>query len=216
MSTADIFQLFKAMLEASKNTLQIFGLTIIFGIPLGLVVSLGRMTKHKIINIPVKVYLLLMRGTPLILQLLVVFFVPPLVFGVSVDRKMAAVIAFCLNYGAYFAEIFRSGFQSIPGGQKEAAKVLGFTKSQSFFKIILPQVVKRVLPPMGSEFMTLVKDSALVQVIGVSEIYQLASNTVSTTASIIPLAMAGGFYLVLNAVVSKIFTMVEKRLDYYK
>lgn len=216
MSTTDIFQLFKSMVEASGNTILIFVLTLLFGLPLGLIISIGRMSKYKVVHIPIKVYLLIMRGTPLILQLLVVFFVPPLVFGIRVDRFSAAVIAFTLNYAAYFGEIFRSGFQSIPKGQKEAAKVLGFTTNQTFFKITLPQMVKRVLPPMGSEFMTLVKDSALVQVIGVPEIYQLASNTVSSTASIIPLVMAGVFYLVMNAVVSKIFSSVEKRLDYYK
>jgi len=216
MSTADIFQLFKSMVEASGNTILIFALTLLFGLPFGLVIAVGRMSKYKVVYIPIKVFLLIMRGTPLILQLLVVFFVPPLVFGIGVDRFSAAVIAFTLNYAAYFGEIFRSGFQSIPKGQKEAAKVLGFSTNQTFFKIILPQVIKRVLPPMGSEFMTLVKDSALVQVIGVPEIYQLASNTVSSTASIIPLVMAGVFYLVMNAVVSKIFSIAEKRLDYYK
>lgn len=211
-----IVKLFGFMLQATGKTLQIFSLTLLFGLPLGLIVSLGRMSKFVLFRGPVKVYLLIMRGTPLILQLMFWYFAPYYIAGFTMSRTAAAVLAFTLNYAAYFAEIYRSGIEGVPVGQREAAFVLGFNKVQTFFRIVLPQVIKRILPPMGNEFMTLVKDTALVQVIGVAEIYQLASKNMTRSGSVVPLVMAGVFYLVMNTVVEQAFALAEKKLDYYR
>jgi amine acid ABC transporter, permease protein, 3-TM region, His/Glu/Gln/Arg/opine family len=215
MSQGAILKLFIFMLEASKVTGEIFFLTILFSLPLGLLVSFGRMSKFKIVNYLIRFYLLIMRGTPLILQLFFFFYFPGFVFGHSLPRFWAAILSMTLNYAAYFAEIYRSGIESMPKGQYEAATVLGFSKKQTFFKIILPQVIKVIIPPMGNEFMTLVKDTALVTVIGVGEIYRLATEQTSNTGSLVPLIMAGVFYLVMNSVVSKCFDISEKKLNYY-
>ncbi|MBS7007183.1 amino acid ABC transporter permease [Anaerostipes sp.] len=198
------------------QTLIIFFLTLVFGLTLGLVLALGRMTKFKIIQLPVRFYLLIMRGTPLILQLYGFYFGLNLLLGIRIERTMAAVVAFSLNYAAYFAEIYRSGIQAIPNGQYEAAKVLGFGKAQTFFKIILPQVVKIILPPMGSECMTLVKDTSLAHVIGVMEIYVVAANNMSRSRGMEYLIVAGIFYLIMNMIVSKVFGILEKRMSYYR
>ena len=198
------------------QTLIIFFLTLVFGLTLGLVLALGRMTRFKIIQLPVRFYLLIMRGTPLILQLYGFYFGLNLLLGIRIERTMAAVVAFSLNYAAYFAEIYRSGIQAIPNGQYEAAKVLGFGKAQTFFKIILPHVVKIILPPMGSECMTLVKDTSLAHVIGVMEIYVVAANNMSRSRGMEYLNVAGIFYLIMNMIVSKVFGILEKRMSYYR
>lgn len=198
------------------QTLIIFFLTLVFGLTLGLVLALGRMTRFKIIQLPVRFYLLIMRGTPLILQLYGFYFGLNLLLGIRIERTMAAVVAFSLNYAAYFAEIYRSGIQAIPNGQYEAAKVLGFGKAQTFFKIILPQVVKIILPPMGSECMTLVKDTSLAHVIGVMEIYVVAANNMSRSRGMEYFIVAGIFYLIMNMIVSKVFGILEKRMSYYR
>lgn len=198
------------------QTLIIFFLTLVFGLTLGLVLALGRMTRFKIIQLPVRFYLLIMRGTPLILQLYGFYFGLNLLLGIRIERTMAAVVAFSLNYAAYFAEIYRSGIQAIPNGQYEAAKVLGFGKAQTFFKIILPQVVKIILPPMGSECMTLVKDTSLAHVIGVMEIYVVTANNMSRSRGMEYLIVAGIFYLIMNMIVSKVFGILEKRMSYYR
>lgn len=198
------------------QTLIIFFLTLVFGLTLGLVLALGRMTRFKIIQLPVRFYLLIMRGTPLILQLYGFYFGLNLLLGIRIERTMAAVVAFSLNYAAYFAEIYRSGIQAIPNGQYEAAKVLGFGKAQTFFKIILPQVVKIILPPMGSECMTLVKDTSLAHVIGVMEIYVVAANNMSRSRGMEYLIVAGIFYLIMNMIVSKVFGILEKQMSYYR
>lgn len=198
------------------QTLIIFFLTLVFGLTLGLVLALGRMTRFEIIQLPVRFYLLIMRGTPLILQLYGFYFGLNLLLGIRIERTMAAVVAFSLNYAAYFAEIYRSGIQAIPNGQYEAAKVLGFGKAQTFFKIILPQVVKIILPPMGSECMTLVKDTSLAHVIGVMEIYVVAANNMSRSRGMEYLIVAGIFYLIMNMIVSKVFGILEKRMSYYR
>ncbi|MDF2801317.1 MAG: amino acid transporter rane protein family [Anaerocolumna sp.] len=216
MTQEALLKLFRFMCDASFTTIKIFALTLIFGLPLGLIVSFGRMSKLIIINAPIKLYLLIMRGTPLILQLFFFFYFPFYIFGSTLPRFWAAILAMSINYAAYFAEIYRSGIESMPKGQYEAAKVLGFSKYQTFIKIILPQVIKRIMPPMGNEFMTLVKDTALVSVIGVSEIYDLATDTMSKASSLIPLIMAGVFYLIMNSVVSKACTMAENKMSYYK
>ena len=204
------------MLQGTLMTLRIFFSTLVFALPLGLLVSLGRMSKIKIINWPVRLFILIMRGTPLMLQLLFVFYGLKPLFGIQLDRVIAAQVAFALNYAAYFAEIYRGGIESIPDGQYEAAKVLGFNKKQTFFRIILPQVVKRTIPPMGNEFITLVKDTSLAQVIAVVELLKVTNNWVSSAVSMVPFVIAAVFYLVMNGVVTRCFTIAEKRLSYYR
>ena len=199
-----------------KETLTLFFLTLILGLILGLVLAKGRMTRFWVIQIPVRFFLLIMRGTPLILQLYGFYFGLYYVAGLSLDRMTAAVISFSLNYAAYFAEIYRSGIQAIPKGQYEAAKVLGFGKAQTFFKIVLPQVVKIITPSLGSECMTLVKDTSLAYVIGVMEIYVVATNQMARSRGMIYLVVAGIFYLVMNTIVSKIFDVIEKKMNYYR
>lgn len=216
MDFENIITLVKNMIPSSIVTLEIFFLTIIFSSILGMIVAFGRMSKHSIIRIPVQLFLLIMRGTPLILQLMFFYFAPFYIFGATLPRFWAAILAFTLNYSAYFAEIYRSGIESIPKGQYEAATVLGFKKSETFFKIILPQVVKRILPPFSNELMTLVKDTALAQVIGVAEIFKLAGATMSSQFSTVPLIVAGVFYLLMNTVVERFCYYLEKKLDYYK
>ena len=202
--------------EGTLVTLQIFFLTLLFSLPLGLVVSFGRMSGNKLLSSLVKLYIDIMRGTPLILQLIVVYFAPYYLFGINTERFAAAVAAFILNYSAYFAEIYRGGIQSIPKGQYEAAGVLGFTGPQTFMRIVLPQVVKRILPPISNEVITLVKDTALVQVLGVSELFRVANNEASRVSSITPLFIAGVFYFVMNWLVTRVFHFTERKLDYYR
>lgn len=204
------------MLQATLMSLQIFFVTLIFSLPLGMLVATGRMSKHKIIHLPVRFYILIMRGTPLMLQLLFIFYGFKPIFGIQLERVLAAEVAFVLNYAAYFAEIFRGGIEGIPRGQYEAAKVLGFTRNQTFFRIVLPQVVKHIIPPMGNEFITLVKDTSLAQVIGVVELLKITSNWVSSAVNMTPFAIAGLFYLVMNGVVTHCFTVAENRLSYYR
>ncbi|WP_195199571.1 amino acid ABC transporter permease [Faecalispora jeddahensis] len=204
------------MFTATLMSLQIFFFTLIVSLPLGLLVALGRMSKLKIVNLPVRFYILIMRGTPLMLQLLFMFYALKPLLGIQLDRVLAAEVAFALNYAAYFAEIYRGGLESIPNGQREAAKVLGYTKSQAFFHIVLPQVVKRITPPMGNEFITLVKDTSLAQVIGVVELLKVTSQWVSSAVDMTPLVIAGLFYLVMNGIVTRAFTVLENRLSYYQ
>ena len=216
MDFESIINLVKNMLPSSIVTLEIFFLTIIFSSILGMFVAFGRMSKYAIIRIPIQVFLLIMRGTPLILQLMFFYFAPYYIFKATLPRFWAAILAFTLNYSAYIAEIYRSGIESIPVGQYEAATVLGFGKTETFFKIILPQVVKRIIPPFSNELMTLVKDTALAQVIGVAEIFKLAGATMSSQFSTVPLIVAGVFYLVMNTVVERFCFYLEKKLDYYE
>lgn len=209
---------FLLLVKGMVVTLEIFLLTLIFSIPLGMLVSFGRKSKVTPLRWLIGVYISIMRGTPLILQLVVVFYGPYYVFGpdAMMARFMAAVVAFTLNYAAYFCEIFRGGIESIPKGQYEAGEVLGFTKGQTFFRIILPQVIKRILPPISNEVITLVKDTALVQIIGVAEIFRAAFNESSRLGAIAPLFWAGLFYYVMNLVVAQLFAIAEKKLNYYR
>lgn len=204
------------MLNGSLTAIQLFLLTLFFSLPLGLLVARARLSRRRWISAPIRIYLLVMRGTPLILQLIFFMYAPPYVLGFPVDRFFAAVMAFTLNYAAYFAEIYRGGIESIPAGQYEAGKVLGFTGSQTFFRIILPQVIKRIMPACGNEFMTLVKDTALAQTIGVAELFRAAQNSSSRLASIVPIIIAGVFYLVMNSVVSTGFSVAERKFEYYR
>lgn len=194
---------------------QIFVLTFIFSIPLGIIVAVLRNSKNKIISLFMKLYILLIRGTPIMLQIIVVYFCPYYMFGISYDRFVAIIIAFVINYAAYFSEIFRSGINSIPQGQIEAAYTLGFNKVQTFFLIILPQVVKIILPSMSNEVISLLKTTSLAQIIGVTEMFSLAQKQASYNFSIIPLVLAGGYYLILVLFVSILFNKAEKKLEYY-
>lgn len=204
------------LLEGTWKAIQLFCLTLVLSVPLGLAVARAGQSRSRLITVPIRFYLLIMRGTPLILQLIFFMFFPPFVLGITVDRFVAAIIAFALNYAAYFAEIFRGGIESIARGQYEAAHVLGFTPWQTFQRIILPQVVKRILPACGNECMTLVKDTALAQTIGVAELFRAAQNSTSRMVSIVPIVIAGGLYLLMNSVVAYAFSRSEKRLNYYR
>ena len=204
------------MLEGTVTSLQVFFLTVLFSLPLGFVVAKGRMSRNFLLRGIVNLYIQIMRGTPLILQLIFVYFAPYYVVGVSYDRFTAVIVAFVLNYSAYFAEIYRSGLQSIEKGQYEASKVLGFSKTHTFFYIVLPQVIKRILPSLGNEVVTLVKDTALAQTIGVSELFRVAQNAASRMFSTMPIFVAGVFYFVMNYIVSKLFDFFEKKLSYYR
>jgi len=204
------------LLEGTLVTLEIFFLTLLFSLPLGLLISFGRMSKNRLLSEIVKIYIDIMRGTPLILQLIVIYFAPSMLFGLNIDRFIAAVTAFVLNYAAYFAEIFRGGIESMPKGQYEAAQVLGFTGTQTFMGIILPQVIKRILPPISNEVITLVKDTALVQTLGVSELFRVAKNEATRVSNVTPLFIAGVFYFVMNWIVTRVFHFTEKKLNYYR
>ncbi|WP_304245034.1 amino acid ABC transporter permease [Gracilinema caldarium] len=209
-------QLLGQMLSGTMVSLLVFILTLLFSIPLALPVALARRSKSKILRVPVSLYVLVMRGTPLILQLIFVYFAPYYLFGISYDRFTAVIIAFAVNYAAYFAEIYRGGIDAIPKGQWEAAKVLGLTRTQTLFKIILPQVVRRILPAMGNEVITLVKDTALAQTIGVAELFRVAQNASARQFSTLPIFIAGVFYFVMNWLVTVAFEAAEKKLGYYK
>lgn len=209
-------QLFMQLLQGTGVSLEIFSLTLIFSIPLGFVVCAGRMAKIAPIRWIVDLYIQIMRGTPLLLQLLFFYFAPFYIFHASLPRFWAAILAFSLNYSAYFAEIYRSGMQAIDKGQYEASKVLGFTRPYTFFHIVLPQVVKNIMPSIGNEVITLVKDTALASTIGVIELFRIAQTASSREFSTIPIFVAGIFYFVMNYVVSKVFDIIEKRMAYYR
>ena len=200
-------------------SIQIFLVTLIFSLPLGMVVAFGRMSKHPLLQGAVKAYISIMRGTPLMLQLMVVYFGPYYLFGIKITnsyRLWAAWIGFVINYAAYFAEIYRSGIQSMPVGQYEAAKLLGYGKVQTFFKIILPQVMKRILPSVTNEVITLVKDTSLAFTISVLEMFAIAKALASSQTSLIPFAAAGVFYYVFNLVVAVGMEYAEKKMAYYQ
>ena len=211
-----MLKLIPIMLEGTLVTLEVFALTLVFSLILGLPIAMGRMSRFKPLSALVNLFLLIIRGTPLMLQLIFVYFVPYHVFGVSYDRFVAAVIAITVNYAAYFAEIYRGGLMSVPRGQYEAAKVLGYTKSQTFFRIILPQVIKVITPACGNEVITLVKDTALVQVIGVTELLRVAQTQSSRLFSTWPIVVAGVFYFVMNWVVTVAFMILERKMRYYR
>ncbi len=211
-----MLKMLEAMGQGTVVSLEVFVLTLLISIPLALPVAFGRMSRNPVLSGAVNLYLLVMRGTPLILQLIFVYFAPYYLFGLSGGRFTAVIVAFSINYAAYFAEIYRGGIESIPKGQYEAAKVLGFTKGQTFFRIVLPQVVKRILPAMGNEVITLVKDTALAQTIGVAELFRAAQNASARQFSTLPIFVAGVFYFVMNWVVSAAFARAEKRLAYYR
>ncbi|HIW20509.1 MAG TPA: amino acid ABC transporter permease [Candidatus Dorea intestinavium] len=197
----------------------IFITTLLFSLPLGLLVAFGRMSKNKIVSTLIKGYISIMRGTPLMLQLMVVYFGPYYIFGIRISdsyRLVAALIGFVINYAAYFAEIYRGGIESMPKGQYEAAKVLGYTKGQTFFRIILPQVFKRILPSITNEVITLVKDTSLAFSIAVIEMFTVAKQLAATTSSVVPFIAAGVFYYIFNLLVAILMEKIEKHLNYYR
>ena len=201
------------------TTVSIFGLTLLFSMPLGMVVAFGRMSKNRLLQGVVKAYISIMRGTPLMLQLMVVYFGPYYLFKIKITnsyRIWAAWIGFVVNYAAYFAEIYRSGIQSMPAGQYEAAKLLGYSKPQTFFKIILPQVIKRILPSVTNEVITLVKDTSLAFTISVLEMFAIAKALASSQTSLIPFVAAGVFYYLFNLVVAMAMDFAERKLAYYQ
>ncbi len=205
------------LLEGFGSTCLLFILTLVLAIPLGLIVAFGSMTKFKPVSVITKCFVWVIRGTPLMLQIFVVFYVPSLVFDVGIEsRLMAVLIAFVINYACYFSEIYRGGIESVPKGQYEAGEVLGMTKSQIFFKVILLQVVKRIIPPMGNEIITLVKDTSLARVIGVIELIRGAEKILARYALVWPLFYAGLFYLLFNGLLTLLFGYLEKKLGYFK
>lgn len=207
--------LLQQMLIGTVTSLKIFALTLLFALPLGMLVAKGRMSKNPIISNLVNVYIMIMRGTPLILQLIFVYFAPYYIFHASYDRFTAVIVGFVINYAAYFAEIYRGGVQAIPKGQYEASLVLGFSKAHTFTHIVAPQVIKRIIPAMGNEVITLVKDTALAQTIGVAELFRVAQNASAREFSTMPIFIAGVFYFIMNAAVSRSFDQLEKKLNYY-
>lgn len=198
------------------ENLFLFFVTLLGAIPLGLTITFGSMSRFKPVKWLAKTFIWVIRGTPLMLQLFVVLYVPGLVFGVPMQSRMtAALVAFIINYAAYFSEIFRGGIESIPKGQYEAGQVLGMTKTQVFFKVVLLQVIKRIVPPMGNEIITLVKDTSLARVIAIAELI-MAAERYAGKGYIWPLFYTGVFFLVFNGLLSLLFNFIEKKLDYYK
>ncbi len=232
MSWEEILQCTEIIARYLLPTLKIFGFTLIFSIPLGMVVALLKMCRFKPVSWLINVYILIMRGTPLMLQIITIYYAIPMLkmadspflqnLFAGVDTRSdsyqftALITAFALNYAAYFAEIFRGGIESISRGQYEAATTLGFTKLQTFFRIILPQVVKRIVPASSNEVITLVKDTSLASVIAYAEIFRKAREQMVTYSNLTPLFIAGIFYFIMNALLTVLFSAIEKKLDYYK
>lgn len=234
MSQKEIFDVTKILLEYLVPTLKLFTATLVFSIPLGLIVAMLKKCRFKPVSWLTSLYILIMRGTPLMLQIIAIYYaipylklsnnLPGFVKGIvdmvdikSANYMFAAVtVAFSLNYAAYFAEIFRGGIESIPKGQYEAAACLGLTKFQTFFRIILPQVIKRILPASSNEIIILVKDTSLANIIAYAEIIMKAKQQMQLYSSLTPLFIAGIFYLVLTVILTAAFSLIEKKLDYYK
>lgn len=205
-----------SLIEGLMTTLKIFGLTLLMALPLGLIISFGSMSKIAIIKWPIKLLIWIIRGTPLMLQLVVFGFGPGLLGIDGMSTFLAVMIAFVLNYACYFSEIFRGGIEGIPKGQYEAGYVLGMTKSQVFFKVVLMQVVKRIIPPMSNEFLTLVKDTSLANTIMIYEITWNAKRFMNSEHILWPLFYSGVFYLAVNGILTLLFGYIEKKMDYYK
>ena len=216
MNLDNILNTFEILFSGIGTTLEIFIISLVLSIPFGILIALGRNSKNKVLSGIMNLYILIIRGTPIMLQIIFVYFAPYYLFKISYDRFLAINLALILNYGAYFAEIFRTGINSIPKGQYEAAFTLGMSKKTTFFRIVLPQVVKRILPAMSNEVISLTKTTSLAQIIGVTEMFALAQKQASFQFSIMPLCIAGVFYLLLCGIITVIFHYFEKRLSYYK
>lgn len=214
-----VMDIIKQLSSGMGITLEIFFVTLVTSLILGLALALIRMSKIQILSLLAKIYISIMRGTPLMLQLLVVYFGPYFIFGIQLTRTYrltAVLIGFSLNYAAYFAEIYRAGISAIPEGQYEAAKLLGYSKLQTFVHIIMPQVIKRIIPPVANETITLVKDTSLAFTLAVAEVFTLTKQLVAAESSMIPFVVAGVFYYIFNLLVALFFDYLEKRLSYYR
>ena len=206
------------MSEGLGKTCAIFFLTLLFSLPLGMLVALLRMSKVKLVSAVTRFFITVLRGTPLMLQLLAVTYGPYYLFRMNVSRNklIPVVIAFAINYAAYFAEIYRGGIESIPVGQYEAAEVLGYTKVQTFLRIILPQVIKRIMPSITNEVVTLVKDTSMAFTVSYQEMFTIGKQIANSQTSFMPFVVAGVFYYLFNAIVDYLMGRIEKRLDYYR
>ena len=211
----DIIAFFPQVIEGLKVTIEIFAITLILSIPLGALIALGRISKIKLIKSLTGIYVLVLRGTPLLLQILFIFFGLPLI-KINIPRFPAAILAMVLNYGAYFGEIFRAGILSIDKGQFEGAEVLGLTKKDTFFRIIMPQALKRIFPPVANEVVTLVKDTALIYVVGLDELLKIAKIAANRISSIMPFVVVAIVYLIFNGLITKILELIEKKFNYYE
>lgn len=214
-----VVQIIRQLFGSMGITMEIFFVTLITSLILGLGLALVRMTKIKLLSLLAKFYISVMRGTPLMLQLLVVYFGPYFIFGIPITqsyRLKAVLIGFALNYAAYFAEIYRSGISAIPVGQYEAARLLGYSRPQTFFRIVMPQVIKRIIPPVANETITLVKDTSLAFTLAVAEVFTVTKQLVAAESSMVPFVVAGVFYYVFNLLVAMFFDYLEKRLSYYQ
>lgn len=214
-----ITDIIKQLSSGMGVTIEIFFVTLVSSLILGLGLALVRMSKFKILSILAKIYISIMRGTPLMLQLLVVYFGPYFIFGIPITRSYrlnAVLIGFALNYAAYFAEIYRGGISAIPEGQYEAAKLLGYSRSQTFIHIVMPQVVKRIIPAVANETITLVKDTSLAFTLAVAEMFTLTKQLVAAQSSMMPFVVAAAFYYIFNLLVAMFFDHVEKKLSYYR
>jgi polar amino acid transport system permease protein len=210
--------MFSMLISGYAVSLQIFFLTLLGAVPLGMLVALGRLSHIKPLSWLMAIYISLMRGTPLMLQMFAVFFAPYYVFGLQTSSSymmVAVMIAFIVNYAAYFAEIYRSGIQSMPHGQYEAAEVLGYSRSQTFFRIIFPQVIKHILPAMGNEIVTLVKDTSLAFSIGVAEMFTTGRALVASQRTMLPFAIAAAIYWITCLLIEWILRRCEKKFSYY-
>lgn len=200
-------------------TLMLFVVTLLFSLPLGLLVSFGRMAKNVVIRTIFKAYISIMRGTPLMLQIMVIYFGPYYIFGITNSpswKNSAVAIGFVLNYAAYFAEIYRGGIESMPKGQYEAAQILGYSKAQTFMRIILPQVIKIILPSITNETITLVKDTSLAFTIGIMEMFTISKALAASQTTMLPYVFAGIFYYVFNLIMAFLLELLEKKLNYYR
>lgn len=205
--------------EGMVVTLMLFAVTLLFSLPLGLLVSFGRMAKNVVIRTIFKAYISIMRGTPLMLQLMVIYFGPYYIFGITNSpswKNSAVAIGFVLNYAAYFAEIYRGGIESMPKGQYEAAQILGYSKAQTFMRIILPQVIKIILPSITNVTITLVKDTSLAFTIGIMEMFTISKALAASQTTMLPYVFAGIFYYVFNLIVAFLLELLEKKLNYYR
>ena len=214
---SDFLSITLDLLNGFLSTLQLFGLTLLFSLPLGLIICFGSMSKSKPLRWLVRTFVWIIRGTPLLLQLIIVYYGPGLILNTGLlPRFSAALLAFVINYSCYFSEIYRGGIESISKGQYEAGQVLGMTKTQIFFKIVLLQVIKRIVPPMSNEIITLVKDTSLARIIAVYEIIWTAQVYIKTDGLIWPLFYTGAFYLIFSGLLTILFNFIEKKLSYFR
>lgn len=212
----EIMEIIPQLLEGLKVTIKIFFITLVLSIPLGMIIALFRTSKMKILQSISRIYVTILRGTPLLLQILFIFFGLPYIANINIDRFPAAILAMVLNYGAYFGEIFRAGILSIDKGQYEAADILGLSKKDTFLRIIMPQAIKRIFPPVANEIITLVKDTSLIYVVGLDELLKIAKIAANRLSSIMPFIVVAIIYLVFNSIISNLLEIIERRFSYYE